>query len=40
MLGFSPEDAGYALGVQASTVRPLSHQGRESFRKAMEVDDA
>jgi RNA polymerase sigma-70 factor, ECF subfamily len=40
MLGFSPEDAGRALGVQASTVRSLSHQGRESFRKAMEVDDA
>jgi RNA polymerase sigma-70 factor, ECF subfamily len=40
MLGFSPEDAGRALGVQASTVRSLSHQGRASFRKAMEVDDA
>jgi RNA polymerase sigma-70 factor, ECF subfamily len=40
MLGFSPNDAGRALGVQASTVRSLSHQGRESFRRAMEVDDA
>jgi RNA polymerase sigma-70 factor (ECF subfamily) len=40
MLGFSPEDAGRALGVQASTVRSLSHQGRESFRRAMGVDDA
>jgi DNA-directed RNA polymerase specialized sigma24 family protein len=40
MLGFSPEDAGHALGVQASTVRSLSHQGRASFRKATEVDDA
>lgn len=40
MLGFSPSDAGRALGVQASTVRSLSHQGRESFRRAMEVDDA
>jgi RNA polymerase sigma-70 factor (ECF subfamily) len=40
MLGFSPIDAGRALGVQASTVRSLSHQGRESFRRAMEVDDA
>jgi RNA polymerase sigma-70 factor, ECF subfamily len=40
MLGFSPHDAGRALGVQASTVRSLSHQGRESFRRAMEVDDA
>jgi RNA polymerase sigma-70 factor (ECF subfamily) len=40
MLGFSPEEAGRALGVQASTVRSLSRQGRASFRRAMEVDDA
>lgn len=40
MLGFSADDAGRALGVQASTIRSLSHQGRESFRRAMEVDDA
>jgi RNA polymerase sigma-70 factor (ECF subfamily) len=40
LLGFSPDDAGRALGVQASTVRSLSRQGRESFRRAMEVDDA
>ena len=40
LLGFSPNDAGRALGVQASTVRSLSHQGRASFRRAMEVDDA
>jgi RNA polymerase sigma-70 factor (ECF subfamily) len=40
MLGYSSEEAGRALGVQASTVRSLSHQGRESFRGAMEVDDA
>jgi len=40
LLGFSPDDAGRALGVQASTIRSLSHQGRASFRKAMEVDDA
>jgi RNA polymerase sigma-70 factor (ECF subfamily) len=40
MLGFSPVDAGRALGVQASTVRSLSHQGRASFRRAMEVNDA
>ena len=40
MLGFSPNEAGRALGVQASTVRSLSHQGRGSFRRAMEVDDA
>ena len=40
MLGFSSAEAGRALGVRASTVRSLSHQGRESFREAMEVDDA
>jgi len=40
LLGFSPNEAGRALGVQASTIRSLSHQGRESFRRAMEVDDA
>ena len=40
MLGFSAKEAGRALGVQASTVRSLSHQGRESFRRAMEADDA
>jgi RNA polymerase sigma-70 factor (ECF subfamily) len=39
LLGFSPEDAGRALGVQASTIRSLSHQGRASFRAAMEVHD-
>jgi RNA polymerase sigma-70 factor (ECF subfamily) len=39
LLGFSPNDAGSALGVQASTIRSLSHQGRASFRRAMEVDD-
>lgn len=40
MVGFSANEAGRALGVQASTVRSLSHQGRASFRQAMEVDDA
>ena len=40
LLGFSPDEAGRALGVQASTVRSLSRNGRESFRRAMEVDDA
>jgi RNA polymerase sigma factor (sigma-70 family) len=40
MLGFSPSETGRVLGIQASTVRSLSHQGRESFRRAMEVDDA
>ena len=40
LLGFSPDEAGHALGVQASTVRSLSRHGRESFRRAMEVDDA
>jgi RNA polymerase sigma-70 factor, ECF subfamily len=40
MLGFTPKEAADALGVKASTVRSLSHQGRESFRRVMEVDDA
>jgi RNA polymerase sigma-70 factor (ECF subfamily) len=40
MLEFSPDEAGRALGVRASTVRSLSRQGRESLRNAMEVDDA
>jgi RNA polymerase sigma-70 factor (ECF subfamily) len=40
MLGFTPSEAGNALGVKASTVRSLSHQGRQSFRLVMEVDDA
>jgi RNA polymerase sigma-70 factor (ECF subfamily) len=40
LLGFSPTDAGRALGVQASTIRSLTRQGRASFRAAMEVDDA
>ena len=40
MLGFTPNEAGVVLGVRASTVRSLSHQGRDSFRRVMEVDDA
>jgi DNA-directed RNA polymerase specialized sigma24 family protein len=40
LLGFSPDDAGRARGGLASTVRSVSHQGRESFRNAIEVDDA
>lgn len=40
MLGFSGDEAGRALGVKASTVRSLSRNGRESFRRAMEIDDA
>jgi len=40
MLGFSAKEAGRALGVQASTIRSLSQQGRESFREAMGADDA
>ena len=39
MLGLTPAEAGDALGVKASTVRSLSRQGRESFRRAMGVDD-
>ena len=40
MLGFSADEVGRVLGVQASTVRSLSRKGRESFRRAMEIDDA
>jgi RNA polymerase sigma-70 factor (ECF subfamily) len=40
MLGFTSNEAGNALGVKPSTVRSLSHHGRESFRRVMEVDDA
>jgi RNA polymerase sigma-70 factor, ECF subfamily len=40
MLGFSANEVGRVLGVQASTVRSLSRKGRESFRRAMEIDDA
>jgi len=39
MLGFSAEDAGRALGIQASTVRSLTHKARESARRG-EVPDA
>ena len=39
MLGLTAEEAGDALGVKASTVRSLSRQGRESFRRVMGVDD-
>jgi RNA polymerase sigma-70 factor, ECF subfamily len=39
MLGLTPQEAGDALGVKASTVRSLSRQGRESFHRVMEVDD-
>jgi RNA polymerase sigma-70 factor (ECF subfamily) len=39
MLGLTAEEAGNALGVKASTVRSLSRQGRESFRRVMGVDD-
>jgi RNA polymerase sigma-70 factor, ECF subfamily len=40
MLGFTSNEAGNALGVKPSTVRSLSHHGRESFRRVMEVEDA
>ena len=39
MLGFSSEEAGRALGVRASTVRALSHQGRAAFKKSLETFD-
>jgi RNA polymerase sigma factor (sigma-70 family) len=40
LLGFTPAEAGQVLGIRASSVRSLSHQGRDSFRRVMEVDDA
>jgi RNA polymerase sigma-70 factor (ECF subfamily) len=40
MLGFDSNEAGRALGVRGSTVRSLTRKGRDSFRRAMEVDDA
>lgn len=40
LLEFSPQEAGEALGIKASSVRSLSHQGRASFRRVMEVEDA
>ena len=40
MLGFTAKEAGDALGVKDSTVRSLCHNGRDSFRRLMEVDDA
>jgi RNA polymerase sigma-70 factor (ECF subfamily) len=39
MLGLSAKEAGDALGVKDSTIRSLSHQGRESFRRVMEIED-
>ncbi len=39
LLGFSAEEAGGALGVQASTIRSLTRNARESFRRT-EVPDA
>lgn len=39
MLGLTAEEAGETLGVKASTVRSLSRQGRESFRRVMGVED-
>jgi len=39
LLGFSAEEAGSVLGVQASTVRSLTRNAREAARR-MEVPDA
>ncbi len=40
MLGFTSEEAGRALGVKASTVRALAHQGRAAFATTMGGEDA
>jgi RNA polymerase sigma factor (sigma-70 family) len=38
-LGFSSEEAGRILGVQAVTVRALASQGRAAMKKELEADD-
>ena len=38
LIGFSSEEAGWALGVKASTVRALATQGRETLRRTMEPE--
>ena len=40
LLGYTAKEAGSVLGIKDSTVRALTHQGRQSFRRVMEVDDA
>jgi RNA polymerase sigma-70 factor (ECF subfamily) len=40
LLGFTSEEAGRTLGVRASTVRALAHQGRAAFATLMGGDDA
>jgi DNA-directed RNA polymerase specialized sigma24 family protein len=39
LIGLSTEEAGRALGVQASTIRSLTRNAREAFRHT-EVPDA
>jgi RNA polymerase sigma factor (sigma-70 family) len=38
-LGFSSEEAGRVLGVQATTVRALASQGRAAMKKELEAHD-
>ena len=40
LLSFSSEEAGQVLGIRAGTVRSLVAQGRQTFRTALEGDDA
>jgi len=40
LLSFSSEEAGQVLGIRAGTVRSLVAQGRQTFRGALEGDDA
>ena len=40
MLGFTPKEAGDALGVTDATIRSLTRHARDAFRKVMEVEDA
>jgi RNA polymerase sigma-70 factor (ECF subfamily) len=40
LLSFSSEETGQVLGIRAGTVRSLVAQGRQTFRTALEGDDA
>lgn len=40
LLGFTSEEAGHALGIEGSSVRALTSQGRAAFARAMGAGDA
>jgi DNA-directed RNA polymerase specialized sigma24 family protein len=39
LLGYTGEDAGKALGVKASTIAALKHQGRAALKRDAERND-